>query len=355
VLAAGPAANAAGPAANAGTGPHWRIVKSVKSGDSAVFTAVFTAVAPTGKTTAWVFDGQDPASGPTAWQLKGGSWTQDKSFPKVAASTVVTAGAAGPSSVWAFTQGLGGGSDVLRYNGKTWSVVKKFGKYIGGASVLAPNDVWLFGSDLFGGTGLGVWHYNGHSWKQVGKNLQGGSALSATDAWAFNGTRVYHYSGGTWKSASVSSLLPAKQQLNAPSVTGIYAVSDTNVYAIGNGNRQDEGGPAVILHLSRGKWAKVASANAGYGSVSTGGSQVISPDGKGGFWLPFPGVLSQKSYVLHYSAGKLTSSPLPVTANSIAVLDIARVPGSAQQLAAGGTYKAGNPGINPAAVLLRYA
>jgi hypothetical protein len=316
---------------------------------------MFTAVAPTGNATAWAFDGEDPSSGPTAWHLAGGAWNQDKSFPKVGTSTVVTAGATSPSDVWAFTQGLSGGSAVLHYNGKAWSVVKKFSAYIGGASVLAPNDVWLFGSGLFNGAGLGVWHYDGHGWKQVGKNLQGGSALSATDAWAFNGTSIYHYSGGIWKSVSVKSLLPAKQQLNDPTVTGIYAVSDSDVYAIGNGNLEDEGGPTVILHLSGGKWSKVATANAGYGSVSTGGSQVLSPDGTGGFWLPFPGVESQKSYVLHYAAGKVTSVALPAPANSIAVLDIARVPGSARQLAAGGTYTANSPGTNPVAVLLQYA
>jgi hypothetical protein len=341
---------AAGQASTAASAPHWRIVKSVKTDD----TAAFTAIAPTGKTTAWAFDGEYSASGPIALQLKGGVWTQDKSFPKLGQATVVSAAATSPSNVWAFTQGLGGGSEVLRYNGKAWSVAAKFKPFIGGASVLAPNDVWLFGSDLFGGAGLGVWHYDGHTWKQAGKNLEGGSALSATDAWAFNGTGIFHYSGGTWKSVSVKSLLPAKQELNDPAVTGIYALSDSNVYAIGNGNQEDDGGPTVILHLSGGKWAKVASANVGYGSVSTGGAQVISPDGKGGFWLPMPGVDAAKSYILHYAAGKLTSSPLPVPASAISVLAIARIPGSAQQFAVGGTYKADNPGTNPVAVILQY-
>jgi hypothetical protein len=346
---AGPAA--AGEASIAAGGPHWRIVKSVKTND----TAAFTAVAPTGKATAWAFDGSDPATGPTAWQLKSGAWTQDKSFPKLGTATIVSAAATSPSNVWAFTQGLGGGSEVLRYNGKAWSVAAKFKAYIGGASVLAPNDVWLFGSDLFGGSGLGVWHYDGHTWKQVGKNLEGGSALSATDAWAFSGSSIFRYRGGTWKSVSVKSLLPAKQELNDPAVTGIYAVTDSDVYAIGNGNQEDDGGPAVVLHLSGGRWAKVASANAGYGSVSFGGAQVISPDGKGGFWLPMPGADSAKSYILHYAAGKLSSSPLPVAASAIAVFDIARVPGSAQQFAAGVTYKADNPGTDPAAVILQYS
>jgi hypothetical protein len=313
-------------------------------------------VVATGKTSGWAFGGQfSTINNDTAWRRTGSTWTLDKAFPGKKNETVVTAGANSPSDVWAFASQPNGVSRVLHYNGKAWSVANTFGAPIGGASVAGKNDIWVFGAASFGQPALGAWHYNGHSWKRTGLGLQGGSALSATNAWAFSGTRVYHYNGSKWAGVNLKSLLPAKQQLNGPSVTGIIALSKSNVYAIGNGNREDEGGPMVILHFNGAGWKKVASSvNYGYGSVSTGGSQQISTDGKGGLWLPFPGVDSQKSFMLHYAAGKLTSVALPGNPRAISVVSVSRIPGTGTQLASGSTFKATQPGTNQAAIILQY-
>ena len=56
--------------------------------------------------------------------------------------------------------------------------------------------------------------------------------------------------------------------------TGIIALSAKNVYAIGNGNAEDEGGPTVVLHYNGSKWAKVAAGSFGYGTTNAGGSQI---------------------------------------------------------------------------------
>jgi hypothetical protein len=180
---------------------------------------------------------------------------------------------------------------VLHYNGKAWSVAKTFGAPIGGASVAGKNDIWVFGAASFGRPALGAWHFNGHTWKLTGKGLQCGSALSATNAWAFSGTKVYHFNGSRWAGTNLKSLLPAKQLLNSPAVTGIIALSPGNVYAIGNGSLQDEGGPTVILHFN----------------------------------------------------------------GAISVVSVSRIPGSAAQLASGATFKVAQPGVNQVAVILRYS
>ncbi len=52
--------------------------------------------------------------------------------------------------------------------------------------------------------------------------------------------------------------MPAKQELNDPMITGIFAQSGHSVYAIGNGDQQDEGGPIVILHWDGYHWYRVA-------------------------------------------------------------------------------------------------
>jgi hypothetical protein len=47
--------------------------------------------------------------------------------------------------VWAFTDIGFKSSRVLHYNGHRWSVATTFQAPIGGADVLAGNDVWVFG------------------------------------------------------------------------------------------------------------------------------------------------------------------------------------------------------------------
>ncbi len=349
-VTAASAASAAPPVA----APHWHIVKPVPSKDG---SGDFTAVVATGKSTGWAFDGNfGGTAGPTAWRRSGATWTK-AAFPSKITEAVVAAGAASPSDVWAFTQDFRtSGSRVLRWTHGKWTVAKTFAREIGGASVLAGNNVWVFGESIEPGSGLGAWHYDGHAWKQVGKNLLGGSALSATSVWGYNGTSVDHWNGSKWTSTSVKSLLPAKNKFNNPAVTGIIALSARNVYAIGNGTQMDEGGPTVLLHYNGHKWTKVASGNFGFGSSAFAGvTQQVAADGTGGLWLPMPGLGGQRSFILHYAAGKLTAARLPVNPLGIAVDSISRIPGTAQQLAGGATYAAGNPGTHDAGVILQYS
>ena len=90
----------------------------------------------------------------------------------------------------------------------------------------------------------------------------------------------------------MAHLLPAKQVLNNPMLTGIVAVSKNSVYAIGNGDRQDEGGPLVLLHWDGHQWSKVAQGNYGFGVQPL---EQASSDGHGGLWLPMPGFAGQPS------------------------------------------------------------
>jgi hypothetical protein len=343
------ASSSTGPAA----APKWRITESVKT------NANFTAVVATGKTTGWAFIGNGFDAAPVAYQLSGGTWKKAP-FPGTKGDEqVITALATSPSDVWAFTQGTGtsfpGGSParVLHYNGHTWSVVKTFGDQIAGASVVAANDVWVFGMMPFTGQpALGVWHYNGSRWTQVSKSIQGGSALSATNVWGFKGVDVEHWNGAKWTATSVKSLLPAtgKNIINDPQVTRILALSPTNVWAIGNGVQEDEGGPTVVLHYNGSKWSKLAHGNYGFDA-----GPEFSSDGSGGLWLPMYGPVAGSSYLLHYSAGKLTVAALPVGPTKMTVYAVSQIPGTTQQLAAGETHASRNFGSDIVAVLLKYS
>jgi len=121
-----------------------------------------------------------------------------------------------------------------------------------------------------------------------GHGLEGGSGRSARDVWAFGGTDVAHWNGSAWSRTSVARLLPAAQKshLNDPAVTGVFEQSADSVYATGNGNQQDDGGPVVLLHWNGHRWSKVAGGLFGFGVQP---AQPIVSDGHGGLWIPTPG------------------------------------------------------------------
>jgi type IV secretory pathway VirB2 component (pilin) len=325
--------------------PAWDIVKQVHNGPFGGFTAVIAV----GRTGGWAFN---QGTVPTAWRRSGSTWTQ-LPFPGKPNEVVVAAGAASPADVWAFTA-AGVQSRALRWNGRSWTVQRSFAQQIGGAVVISPSDIWVFGQPYFPGPGLGAWHYNGHTWSQVasGRGLQGGSALAANNIWAVDGSDIAHWNGSAWSRTSVSHLLPAKQELNGPMLTGIFAQSAHSVYAIGNGGRQDEGGPLVILHWNGHQWFKAAEGNYGFGTQPL---QQASSDGHGGLWLPMPGADGQKSYLLHYTPGRpLAEASLPYGPNGISIEAVALIPGSTDLLAGGDTHASDKPGTNVVAVLLQY-
>jgi hypothetical protein len=347
LLAVGAATAASAASAPPVPAPHWHFVKTVKTNSSGDFSAVVA----TGKTTAWAFDGFAAPGGETAWERTGNTWKK-VAFPGRSTEWVATAGATSPSNVWAFADDISGTSArILRWNGSKWAVVKTFGGAIQGATVLGVNDVWVFGQqpEPFI-TAIGVWHYNGHTWARIGQGISGGSALSDRDVWAFTLTSVEHWNGRAWTATSVKSLLPAVQRggLNDPQVVGILALSDSNVFAIGNGVAQDEGGPVVVLHYNGHKWSKLATGQFGYGP-----GQEFSYDGNGGLWLPMDGPADGTSFLVHYAAGKLTKAVIPVNAATLTITATARIPGTTQQLAGGFTHANGNRGANVVAVLMQ--
>jgi hypothetical protein len=326
----------------------WHLVKQVRQGDN----GEFTAIAAVGTGGGWAFSG-DGIAAPTAFRRSGATWAPAP-FPGHRDERVLAAQATSPTNVWAFTTN-GTKSRALRWNGRGWSVTGSFPREIAGATVISSTNVWVFGDEFQQGGVLGTWHYNGRTWTHVpGEGgLHGGSALSATSVWAFGGTRVAHFNGRNWTSTSVASLLPPviPSGLNDPAVMAVYAQSATSVWAVGNGNQEDDGGPLVVLHFNGRAWSKVASS-------STGGSEVfgqVAPDGRGGLWIPVPSPEGESaSHLLHYAGGRLTAAALPVAASKITVLSVAWVPGTFQALAGGVTHAANNFGANEVSVVLQF-
>ena len=79
----------------------------------------------------------------------------------------------GKGTVWA-SYFSASGTQLDRWTGTKWAVVRTFPSYVSGLTVLASNDVWVFG-----GTGRqqshGVFHYNGRTWTEAASTPQYGS------------------------------------------------------------------------------------------------------------------------------------------------------------------------------------
>jgi hypothetical protein len=322
--------------------PAWHTVKRVSSGPNGVFTAVTAA----GQRGGWAFDGFTKA---TAWERNGSSWTQVP-FPSLSNEMVVAAGASSATNVWAVTDEFGK-SRALRWNGQHWTVMRSFSRAIGSVVVLSSADVWVFGQPDVPGADLGAWHYNGRAWTQVasGHGLEGGSGRSGSDIWAFDGADVAHWNGSTWSRTSLASLLPAKQELNGPVLTGIYEQSRHSVYAIGTASCRTR---AVRWSSCTGT-ARCGPRWPGATSGSARSSSSV-PDGHGGLWLPMPGFGGQKSYLLHYSDGHLTQAVLPGGPSKITVDTVALIPGTSDVLAGGDTHASADPGTDVVGVILQY-
>jgi hypothetical protein len=310
-LSSAPAASAAAP----GT-PSWQPVLSVTGG------GVTEAVVATSKTSGWAFLHSGAAYervGATAWKkvaLPGGD-----GFVRAAA-------ASSPSDVWASFLPSAGGSQVDHWNGRKWTVVKAFPGEVLNLSVLGPNDVWTFGG---ASGGEGVFHFNGRRWAEVSSTLQGGSATSDRDVWAYTGTQLAHYNGAQWTETNVAGLFPASSGGHvAPSLTGVLALSPGNVFATGVGWAGVGGGPAVVLHFNGRSWTRAAT-----GPDVLADDVTPASDGRGGLWMTSD-THENHQVLLHYSAGQLVDANEPF-------MSVASIPGTTEALGGNATGLATTP------------
>ena len=320
VLSAGGAVAAASlagaQAASAATAASWRPVLSVPGG------GVAEAVVATGKTTGWAF----LASGAAYERTGAGAWKK-VAFPG-SGGHVDAAAASSPSNVWAAFNSTAGGSQVDRWNGSRWSVVRSFPGAITKLSVPGPDDVWAFGG---ASGGAGVFHFNGRGWAEASSTLAGGSASSDQDVWAFSGTQVARYNGRTWTEASVAALFPASTGGHvAPVLTGVLALAPDNVFATGVGWAGAGGGVAVVLHYNGHAWSRAAA-----GPDVIAGAVSLASDGRGGLWMTSD-THQNEQVLLHYSAGRL------VNANE-AFMSVAAIPGTAEALGGNASPAATTP------------
>jgi hypothetical protein len=178
-----------------------------------------------------------------------------------------------------------------------------------------------------------------------GRGLEGASALSADNIWAYGGRSVAHWNGRSWARTSLARLLPKSTQLRNAFLAGIYAASARSVYVAASGGRVDQNGPLILLHFNGSAWRRVAV------NKKLGAPAALMPDGRGGLWIPvntgFPGQGSME----RFSHGRLTSVRLPFTPQHLTLFGAAIGHHTINALAVGYTRKSPNAATTTAVIL----
>jgi hypothetical protein len=241
-------------------------------------------------------------------RTNGKAWIRTSGPALAKGETVVAATAITAHHLVAFAVLANETSRVLNFSNGKWTVIGKLGAPIGTATVRSGSNIWVFGStDFAGAKALGVWHYNGRSWKRIATSGTNGSGPTATSAWAVNGTVAERYAGGKWTGTNLASLIP-KATIGLKSLIGIYTTPGAPVYAVGSGNNEDSGGPIVVLRYNGHRWTRVASYSHGNMWPSA-----VSPDGKGGLIIGGSAGAAAQAELLHYAkgSGKLVAESVP--------------------------------------------
>lgn len=323
--------------ASAKTQPAWHVVYRHRFPGPFSF---FSSITPGGPGEVWAVAGFGAAGngsgGAVLWRHH--AWHVTALPHPGQLGGVEAASAVSRSDAWAVTAN----GYVIRWNGRSWRIAKRFGEPPGGppgllpTGVLAisPRDVWFFSGTFrdtsFDVRGLGTWHYDGRVWKRTigaGKAIITASEASPANIWAVGGFR---------KNRNWLLRLGPKgwQTVTSPALAGlafaaVLAERDGAVWAVA---RPATGtGPETLLHLSGGRWQSYAlPANIAPGPPPV--QNVIASDGRAGVWITAPAFYQHSGYLLHFRRGRWQEVALGVNVDA---LGITTVPGTNVLCAAG--------------------
>jgi hypothetical protein len=303
----------------------WRVVLRAHFGSAhGSHDSVFDAVVAPARNDVWVFGSTDDASTggrPVAEHWTGRAWRR-ASLPATLKGSIFAASAVSRGDIWAVSEDSGW---VLHWNGIRWSVALRL-KESGdpadftGVTALSRTDVWVFGGEDNGLTGLvgfGTWHFNGKAWKHLSPHARGGnvvqaSAVSPADIWGtginFSDNpaqgKISHYNGRTWQNVKMTG-----SGMQWPRYE--YAATAASVWVDGYRTSASHLEPALARWNGR-SWQKVAVHAPASADLLNG----ITPDGRGGLWIEAESSASGRWWMLHRSAsGIWTSTALPAHAS----------------------------------------
>ncbi len=244
------------------TGTAWKQVPG-PTPDGSVLTGV-TAISPSDVLAVGSYTSPSGATVTLALRWNGTSWvkqaTPDPSSQDNELSGVTATSA---SSAWAAGFSLGAQSRyetlILHWNGTTWQrastpAVATFATQLSGIAAGSPSDVWAVGQFYSGADADQplILHWDGTAWTRATlpgagsktETLFGVTSVSPTDAWAVgrgpclgpsgncpSKTLTMHWNGSSW---TVVGSVSVADNTDQNSLTGVAAISASNVWAVGD-------------------------------------------------------------------------------------------------------------------------
>nr|WP_241265644.1 hypothetical protein [Streptomyces boncukensis] len=270
-------------------------------------------LASRGPREAWATGSERAADGmrPMLYRWNGRAWSRDTSFPGAGEPGRLGRVQFVGSEVWIFHNRAGKG-EILRRSAGGWSSVplpQTLWTYQDFTAV--PGAAWVVGEDS---TGLKVLHYDGSGWTAQSTPdgvlyLMGIRARTATDVWAWTGTRtgtaVLHWDGTAWRDAKVP--LPANSNVHTilPEPSGRVTI----------GGSQDTDGVGRT-YLMTGNGRSWRTAYPPLGDTYTR-AMVRGPDGA--LWLPVRSDRAFQSKYVRVNGSRATYSYGPERTNAINV------------------------------------
>ncbi|WP_157570165.1 hypothetical protein [Microtetraspora malaysiensis] len=219
-------------------GPPWRIAHEHDYGE---FDSMNVGVM-VGSAEGWAFgqtnvgDELEPQF-PVTLRWDGASWRTVR-LPGKFEGAFLSASGSSRTDVWAVSSSETGFANVLRFDGRRWTLARRVQQDVSGVQAVGRHRVWLFGGYV-GDT----WFFDDGNWRRVRLPLRvtATSAASEEDVWAIGwrddagGDRaaVAHFDGRTWGTVSLGSAFGSPNDQAFTQFTSVHAAARDDVWVFG--------------------------------------------------------------------------------------------------------------------------
>lgn len=261
----------------------WPLVQSSPKADTG--TSLYDiATAPDG--TVWAVGSQrrSPVRKPILQWLSGDTWRNVPLPASVGTYDFFAASATSASNLWVAGRlnTSGDSNALLNWNGSAWRTFKVPLRF-------QPYDIATAGSGSAWAVSFSkAKHWNGTAWTDtpIGIKPRALAAVSPTSAWAVGWAdgqpATAHWNGRSWTTVPFPKIDGIVRSEVAPTLRGVYAASDDDVWAVGSVRVADQTGKKVsrslLAHWNGVRWTNVL------GTPGTTLNEVAS-DGAGGIWV----------------------------------------------------------------------
>jgi hypothetical protein len=290
----------------------------------------FSVIVTAGARRAWAFGGTNPGGPSTPIAARwNGSILTPSALPSGLTGFISDASATTRNDVWAASQY---GHYVLRWDGQRWRVAGRWRQgEITGLTAISPDDVWTFGTTVLGSRVMGTWHYDGTSWQLVpgpARAIYRASAISRRDIWAISaspaGDSILRYNGRHWRTIATGRALAGVLPRD------ILAMSDDNVWVVGDRISRDGTPRLVLAHWDGASWSRLA------GGMRAWAGRLAPGPGNDVLVTATPASGTATGLILYASAAGWGTSIVGQSGHGSGVSDVVLTPGSESLWATGG-------------------